>query len=146
MMYRINNGLPEVLLVHPGGPYWSKVDDGVWSIPKGEIVSEESLLDTAIREFEEETGHRLTGTFINLDPVKLKSGKVVYAYAIEGNLDPESIISNNFSMQWPPMSGKNQEFPEIDKGAWFDLKIARQKLNPGQVGLLDQLSRHIAPY
>lgn len=145
-MYRINNGLPEVLLVHPGGPYWSKVDDGVWSIPKGEIVSEESLLDTAIREFEEETGHRLTGTFINLDPVKLKSGKVVYAYAIEGNLDPESIISNNFSMQWPPMSGKNQEFPEIDKGAWFDLKIARQKLNPGQVGLLDQLSRHIAPY
>lgn len=118
----------------------------MWSIPKGEIVSEESLLDTAIREFEEETGHRLTGTFINLDPVKLKSGKVVYAYAIEGNLDPESIISNNFSMQWPPMSGKNQEFPEIDKGAWFDLKIARQKLNPGQVGLLDQLSRHIAPY
>ncbi len=140
LLYRVRQGTPEVMLVHPGGPYWSKKDEGVWSIPKGEIDGEAGLLETAIREFEEETGTRLSGIFANLNPVKLKSGKVIYAYAIEGNLDTEKIQSNNFSMEWPPNSGKLQEFPEIDRAAWFDLKTARIKLNPGQVPLIEQLT------
>ncbi len=144
LLYRKKNQVPEVFLVHPGGPYYAKRDEGVWSIPKGEIDGGAGILETAIREFEEETNHRLTGTFVNLDPVKLKSGKVVYAYAVEGDLDPPIIESNNFPLQWPPLSGNYQEFPEVDKGDWFDFKTARLKLNPGQISLIDQLEKLLA--
>ncbi len=141
LLYRKKHGVPEVFLVHPGGPYYAKRDDGVWSIPKGEIDGESGLLETAMREFEEETGNKLSGIFTTLNPVKLKSGKVVYAFAVEGNVDPSVIISNTFPLQWPPYSGKYQDFPEVDKGDWFSLKTARQKLNPGQTPLIDQLER-----
>ncbi|HLN53627.1 MAG TPA: NUDIX domain-containing protein [Lentimicrobium sp.] len=139
LLYRKRDGELQVLLVHPGGPYWYKKDDGVWSIPKGEIDGEEGILDTAIREFEEETGYRLSGIFMSLNPVKLKSGKVIYAFALEGEIDPDNIHSNNFSMEWPPLSGKFQEFPEVDKAAWFDIEIAARKINQGQVPLLEEL-------
>src|SRR5688572_9334973 len=111
LIYRINNKTPEVLLVHPGGPYWMKKDLGVWSIPKGEVCEGEDHLKAAIREVEEETGWKLKGTFISLKTVKQKSGKYVHAWAFKGNFDPGTLKSNEFEIEWPPRSGKKKSFP-----------------------------------
>ena len=138
-MYRIKDGAIQVLLAHPGGPYFAKKDDESWSIPKGEPGPDEDLFLTAQREFEEETGLKPTGPFIPLQAVKQKGGKVVHAWAFEGDCDPATIHSNTFVMEWPPKSGQQQTFPEIDRAEFFDLATARRKLKSGQVGLIDEL-------
>ena len=138
-MYRYRNGVLQVFLVHPGGPLWAGKDEGAWSIPKGLIDRDEDPLSAARREFEEETGLKAHGKFIPLTEVKLKSGKVIHAWAFEGDCDPDQIRSNLFSMQWPPHSGRQQEFPEVDRAGWFDMEDAKKKLNPGQTALLEEL-------
>ncbi len=120
LLYRLVNETTEVLLVHPGGPFWSKKDLGAWSIPKGEFDEDENPLDAAIREMEEETGLKTSGDFIELTPLKQKSGKLVYAWALQKDIDPEKIKSNHFEIEWPPKSGTKRSFPEIDKAAWFE--------------------------
>jgi len=137
-MFRRMNGL-EVLLVHPGGPFYAKKDDGVWSIPKGEYEDGEDPLTVAKREFEEETCFSVDGKFIPLSPLKLPSGKVVSAWALEGDCDASEISSNTFRMEWPPRSGWFPEFPEVDRAEWFDIETARSKITKGQAGFLDQL-------
>ncbi len=144
LLYKRNKQKVEVFLIHPGGPFWKNKDTGAWSIPKGEYFDEDPLA-AAIREFKEETGYKISGKFITLAPVKLKSGKVVQAFAVEGTIDADKIYSNSFEIEWPPRSGKTQQFPEADKGAWFSLPDAREKINTGQVMLLDELERIVAP-
>jgi predicted NUDIX family NTP pyrophosphohydrolase len=139
LLYRRPRAIVEVFLVHPGGPFWARKDDGAWSIPKGEIEPGEEPLARAQREFAEETGFAVAGEFRALAPVRQAGGKIVYAWAVEGDADAAAIRSNRFSMEWPPRSGRSQEFPEVDRAAWFDLKTARQKLNPGQRALVDAL-------
>jgi predicted NUDIX family NTP pyrophosphohydrolase len=139
LMYRIKDGTVQFLLVHPGGPLFENKDDGVWSIPKGEPNPDEDLLLTARREFEEETGLRPTGPFIPLEPVQQKGGKIVHAWAFEGDCDPTLLQSNTFTMEWPPHSGRQMEFPENDRAEFFDLAAAKRKINAGQEGLIEQL-------
>ena len=140
LMYRSRGDSLEVLLVHPGGPYWAKKDDGAWSIPKGEFnIEEEDPLKTAKREYKEETGFDIEGSFTPLDTLKQKSGKIVHVWAIEGDCDAAEIKSNTFMMEWPPRSGKQQEFPEVDRGDWFNIETAKIKLLKGQVGFIDRL-------
>ena len=139
LLYRLKDHRPEVFLVHPGGPFWSKKDAGVWSIPKGEMEEEEEALKVAFREFKEETGYELEGDFTPLQPIKQKSGKIVYAWTGEGDVDENKIISNNFEIEWPPKSGKMKSFPEVDRAGWFQLNEAREKINPGQLPLLEEL-------
>ena len=141
LLYRNRGGGLEVFLVHPGGPLWAGKDLGAWSIPKGEIDPGEDPLSAAKREFQEETGLKISGKFIPLTPVKLKSGKVVQAWAAEGDCDPEALRSNTFSIEWPPRSGRQQEFPEIDRAAWYGLKEAKEKINQGQAPLIEELDR-----
>lgn len=141
LLYRMRGGEVEVFLVHPGGPYWARKDDGAWSIPKGEYDVGDDPLATAKREFREETGSELAGSFRALTPLAQPGGKVVSAWAVEGDLDAAIVRSNTFSLEWPPHSGKIQEFPEVDRGAWFDLHTARAKLLPGQRGFLNQLQQ-----
>jgi len=141
LLYRKRKSGLQVFLVHPGGPLWENKDLGAWSIPKGEIDPGENALSAARREFEEETGFPVSGNFIPLSPVRLKSGKLVHAWAVEGDCDPEAIRSNTFSMEWPPRSGRQQEFPEIDRATWLDLEEAKGKINKGQVPLLEELGR-----
>jgi predicted NUDIX family NTP pyrophosphohydrolase len=130
----------EVLLVHPGGPFWAKKDHGAWSIPKGEHEVGEDPQACALREFEEETGTKPhAGELVDLGTVRQKSGKVVQAWALEGDLDASAIRSNTFSLQWPPRSGRMQEFPEVDRAEWFGLVEARQRINPAQAAFLDRL-------
>lgn len=129
----------EVLLVHPGGPYWSKKDEGAWTIPKGEFTGGEQPLDAAIREFEEETGHRPHGEFLPLEPVRQPGGKLVFAWALRAEFDPASLQSNTFEMEWPPGSGRKRQFPEVDRAGWFGMAVARKKILKGQAPLLDQL-------
>jgi predicted NUDIX family NTP pyrophosphohydrolase len=131
----------DVLLVHPGGPIWAKRDAGAWSIPKGEPEAGEDALTAARREFAEELGRGVDGTFIPLSPVRQPGGKVVHAWAVEADFDTSSIASNTFSMEWPPRSGRQQVFPEIDRAEWFPLDVARQKILAGQTPLLDELIR-----
>jgi predicted NUDIX family NTP pyrophosphohydrolase len=132
----------EVLLVHPGGPFWARKDAGAWSIPKGEHDEGDDPRACARREFEEELGSPLPAgaELAELGAVKLKSGKQVTAFAVEGDLDADTITSNTFSMEWPPRSGRTREFPEVDRAGWFDLDTAREKLNPAQAELLVRLS------
>lgn len=132
-----------VLLVHPGGPFWKNKDAGHWSIPKGEFSDEENAFDAAIREFEEETGTRLDGHFIELTPVKLKSGKVVYAWALEKDLDADAIVSNTFEIEWPPKSGTLKSFPEIDRAQWFTIEEAWEKINEAMRNFLLQLEEKV---
>jgi predicted NUDIX family NTP pyrophosphohydrolase len=139
LMYRRRDGVLQVFLVHPGGPFWEKKDLGAWSIPKGEYIPEEDCLAAARREFHEETGLKAHGSFVPLTPLQQSSGKIIQAWAFEGDCDPKSIKSNTFSIEWPPRSGKAQDFPEIDRGEWFDLEEAKQKIQPGQVGFLMEL-------
>jgi predicted NUDIX family NTP pyrophosphohydrolase len=141
LLYRNIRKKLEVFLVHPGGPFWKAKDKGAWSIPKGEFGDEEDALASAIREFKEETGVEINGDYLQLSPVKLKSGKIIFAWAVEGNLDEHSIISNYFSMEWPPKSGKQISVPEVDKGAWFTGDEAREKINPAQINFIDQLEQ-----
>jgi|ERR1051326_994532 predicted NUDIX family NTP pyrophosphohydrolase len=144
LLYRVRQGKPEVLIVHPGGPFWAKKDAGAWSIPKGEPGPGEDLLAAAKREFREEIGFSIDGHFQALSPVRQPSGKVVLAWAVQGDCDANAIRSNFFEMEWPPRSGRKQEFPEVDRAAWLDLATARAKITKGQLGLLDQLERLLA--
>lgn len=139
MLYRQTNNLVEIFLVHPGGSFWKRKEAGAWSIPKGEFTDDEEPLAAAKREFEEETGTAVSGNFIALKPIKQKSGKIVLAWAVEGNIDETKIISNSFSMEWPYKSGKMQTFPEVDKANWFSVAEARQKINTAQVALIEDL-------
>ncbi len=137
----------EVFLVHPGGPFWAKKDEGSWSIPKGEYEEGEDALAAARREFEEETGFPAPGdpaAYRPLQPLKQPSGKVIAAWAVEGDCDASAIRSNTFAMEWPPHSGKTQEFPEVDRAGWFTIEEARTKVFKGQHGFLDQLVRMLA--
>ena len=145
LLYRIRSGALEVFLVHPGGPFWAKKDAGTWSIPKGEFEEGADPLETATREFFEETGSPIDGSFMLLTSQKQRSGKLVHAWAVQGDIDASSVRSNNFSMEWPPRSGKQQEFPEIDKGEWFTIPVAREKLLAGQRGFLDELEKKLRP-
>ena len=139
LLYRRRAGLLEVFLVHPGGPYWRKKDDGSWSIPKGEYEVGEDALEAAKREFNEETGFTAAGDFVALTPLQQASGKLVSGWAVEGDVDPAKLRSNMFQMEWPPGSGAQQQFPEVDRGGWFDLANARRKLLVGQRPMLTQL-------
>jgi predicted NUDIX family NTP pyrophosphohydrolase len=137
LLYRRRERVLEVFLVHPGGPLWARKDE--WSIAKGEFEPGEDPLTAARREFHEETGCRVEGPFHPLAPVRQPGGKVVFAWAVEGDLDPASLCSNSFTMEWPRGSGRVQEFPEVDRGAWFPLEEARQKIFRGQENFIDQL-------
>jgi len=139
LLYRIEKSKIEVLLVHPGGPFWAQKDLGVWSIPKGEYNDNEDPLQAAIREVEEETGYRPNGPFLPLAPIKQKTGKQVTAWATAGDLNPETIKSNTFKLQWPPNSGKMLTIPEVDKAGWFSPPVAKQKIIPTQIPLIDEL-------
>jgi len=140
LMYRRRQGGLEVFLVHPGGPFWAGKDEGAWSIPKGEYSPGEDPFEVAKREFQEETGSQPGKDFILLAPRKQPSGKVISAWAMEGDCDASSIKSNTFSMEWPPRSGKQQEFPEVDRAGWFTIQAAKEKILKGQVPFLDELS------
>ena len=139
LLFKRRDGKVQVFLVHPGGPFWRKKDAGAWSIPKGEYEEGEDPLAAAKREFEEETGIKPQGKFIALGEIKQPSGKVVSAWAFEGDCSPKEIQSNTFSMEWPPKSGHKREFPEVDRADWFILDDARRRIVKGQVGFLDRL-------
>jgi predicted NUDIX family NTP pyrophosphohydrolase len=140
LLYRIAGGGPELLLVHPGGPFWARKDAGAWSIPKGEYDDAEDPRACALREFEEETGTALPpGELVELGSVKQKGGKVVSAWAAQGDLDAGSVRSNTFTMEWPPRSGRTAEFPEIDRAEWFGVDAAREKLVAAQAEFIDRL-------
>jgi predicted NUDIX family NTP pyrophosphohydrolase len=144
LLYRRRDGVLEIFLVHPGGPLWARKDDGAWSIPKGEYTEDEAPLLAAQREFAEETGATVQGPFAALTPVKQPSGKLISAWAAAGDFDPSQLRSNHFSMEWPPKSGQQQSFPEVDRGAWFTLPEALIKILSGQRPLLEELSSVIA--
>jgi predicted NUDIX family NTP pyrophosphohydrolase len=143
LLYRRREAGVEVLLVHPGGPFWAKKDDGSWSIPKGEYVAGDDPLSAAKREFEEETGAAMDavsrGDFLPLTPIKQAGGKIVTAWSVEGDFDPTLLRSNVFELEWPPKSGRKKEFPEVDRAAWFSPDDARRKLLTSQAPLLDEL-------
>lgn len=139
-MYRLRGGALQVLLAHPGGPFWARKDEGAWSLPKGECAEGEDALATACREFEEETGFRPQGPFAPLGEVRQRSGKHVQAWAFEGDCDCAQLASNTFEMEWPPRSGHMQSFAEVDRIEWFDLAMARRKILPAQQPFLERLS------
>jgi predicted NUDIX family NTP pyrophosphohydrolase len=139
MMYRQSNSDLEVFLVHPGGPIWARKDKGAWTIPKGEYEQDESSLVAARREFEEETGFQSAGEFLDLGSIKQKSGKIVTAWAFEGDCDPDRLTSNTCEIEWPPSSGRRLEIPEVDRGRWFFIEEARKYLRKEQQPLLDKL-------
>jgi predicted NUDIX family NTP pyrophosphohydrolase len=139
LVYRKRGNALEVLLVHPGGPFWKNKDAGAWSIPKGEFADGEDPLDVARREFQEEIGTSISGVMLPLEAVKQRGVKTVYAWAVEADADVSQIKSNMFTIEWPPRSGKQQEFPEVDRAEWFDLTAAAEKINTGQRQLIEQL-------
>ena len=139
VMYRYRKTILEVFLVHHGGPYWSKKDEGSWSIPKGEYSGVEEPFQVAKREFNEETGYDAKGGFFPLTPIRQPSGKVIIAWAFEGDCDANNIKSNTFKIEWPPRSGKETEFPEVDRAEWFSTKMAKNKLVKGQVDFIKEL-------
>lgn len=142
LLYRRAGGALEVLLVHPGGPFWTKKDLGAWSVPKGEVEEGEEPRACALREFEEELGASLdipVEDLVELGTVRQKSGKTVHCWAAESDFDPATLSSNAFSMEWPPRSGVQREFPEVDRAEWFDPDEARRKINPAQAAFLDRL-------
>jgi predicted NUDIX family NTP pyrophosphohydrolase len=146
LLYRLAGGVPELLLVHPGGPYWARRDLGAWTIPKGEYEQGESAFDCALRELREELGAapRLDAeALIDLGTVRQKSGKVVEAWAGEGDFDPADLNSNTFPLEWPPRSGEQREFPEVDRAEWFEPDLARQKIIAAQAELVDRLLEHL---
>jgi len=139
IMFRIRERELEIFLVHPGGPFWAKKDLGAWSIPKGEYTEAEDALEVARREFFEETGFEATGEFRELTAIRQAGGKRVRAWAFQGDLDPDALKSNTFSMEWPPRSGRQAEFPEVDRGDWFSVDVAREKILKSQIALIDEL-------
>ena len=141
LLYKRERGALRVLLVHPGGPFWKNKDDGAWSIPKGEVHEGEDLLAAARREFAEEIGIAISGDFRLLSPIRQKSGKIVHAFAVEGDMDTSQVKSNTCEIEWPPRSGKRIEVPEIDRAEFFDIPTARTKINPSQAALLEELMR-----
>jgi predicted NUDIX family NTP pyrophosphohydrolase len=144
VLHRVRKTAPEVLLVHPGGPLWARRDDGVWSIPKGEYAADEDALAAARREFAEELGvEPPAGPVHELGEVRQKSGKLVRAWALRGDLDASRVASNTFELEWPPRSGRMLEVPEVDRAAWFTLEAAREKINPAQIPLLERLANMI---
>jgi predicted NUDIX family NTP pyrophosphohydrolase len=143
LLYRWGDEGLELLLAHPGGPFWAKKDAGAWSIPKGEFLEDEQPFTAARREFAEEIGTRVDGDALALTPLKQPSRKVVHAFAIEHDLNVDRISSNTFEMEWPPKSGKMQAFPEVDRAAWFRLDAARRRIQPGQLPILEELVRRL---
>jgi predicted NUDIX family NTP pyrophosphohydrolase len=139
LMYRLGKGGPEVLLAHPGGPYWRGKDDGAWTLPKGEYLEGEEPLAAAQREFEEETGFTACGPFLPLGELRQKSGKRIQAWAFEGDCDPALLRSNSFEIEWPPLSGQRKTFAEVDQAQWFSVDEARRKLIAGQAAFIDRL-------
>ena len=140
LMYRRRDRHVEVLLIHPGGPFWARRDEGAWCIPKGEFTDEEPL-EAARREFQEETGYPVSGDFHPLAPIKQAGGKTVYAWAVAGDCDAEAIRGNSFTMEWPPRSGQWRSYPEADRAAWFSLPQAREKILKSQQPLLEELEQ-----
>jgi predicted NUDIX family NTP pyrophosphohydrolase len=143
LVYRRSGTVLEVLLVHPGGPFWAKKEFRAWSIPKGEHDEQEDPFAVAQREFQEETGSAIAGDFMALTPVRTPGGKRLTVWAVEGDLDAGAIVSNEFEMEWPPRSGRRQRFPEVDRAAWFPLAEARERVHAGMVPLLDELARKL---
>jgi len=139
LLFRFRNEKLEVMLVHPGGPIWAKKDCGVWSIPKGLPEEHENPLDTAKREFREETGFEVDGEFIDLGELSQSGNRIVHIWALEKDLDITNIVSNTFTLQWPKNSGKIQEYPEVDKAGWFDIELSKKKIRKGQMGFIDKL-------
>jgi predicted NUDIX family NTP pyrophosphohydrolase len=145
LVYRHRRGELQVLLVHLGGPFWANRDAGAWSIPKGEVDPAESLLDAARREFHEETGFTVTGEFLPLTPARQRGGKVVHAWAVQGDCDPARLRSKTFSLEWPPRSGVTREFPEIDRATWLSIPEAQRQIVPGQACLVRELATLVRP-
>ena len=143
LLYRQIASNLEVMLVHPGGPFWTKKDEGAWSIPKGEIEESEDPLEAARREFEEETGLAVAGDFLPLSPLRQPGGKVVSAWAIEGDFDVSNLRSNTFSLEWPPRSGRHREFPEVDRACWFSIEEARRRILKGQEPFLSEIEQKL---
>lgn len=143
VLYRRADKDIEIFLIHMGGPFWAKKDEGAWSFPKGEYADGEEPLAAARREFHEETSFEIAGDFVALEPIKQRSGKVLRLWAVEGDCDASAIRSNTFSMEWPPKSGRRQEFPEADRAAWFSRADAKRKLVAGQTGFVDQLTQRL---
>ena len=140
LLYRFEDAVLKIFLVHPGGPFWKNKDNAAWSIPKGEFTDEENALVAAKREFKEETSHDVPGNdAIALTPVKQNSRKTVYAFAVEGNVDASKITSNTIAIEWPPKSGKMIDVPEVDRAGWFTIEEAKQKIIAGQLPLIDEL-------
>jgi len=139
LLYKGKGNELRVFLVHPGGPFFAKKDEGAWSVPKGELEEGEDSLAAARREFEEETGCAPEGTFVPLSPVTQKGGKIVLAWAVEGDCDADAIRSNTFELEWPPKSGRVRDFPEVDRAGWFTVDEAKKKINPAQAALVDEL-------
>lgn len=145
LLYRIHHQVPELFLVHPGGPFWAKKDNGAWSIPKGESDPGEDLLAAARREFREETGCAVDGMFVPLGSFKQPSGKTVIAWAVEGDCDAAAIRSNLCTIEWPPRSGRHMEIPEVDRAAWFSPVEAERKILPGQKPIIEALLQRLRP-
>jgi predicted NUDIX family NTP pyrophosphohydrolase len=144
LLYRVRDAQVEVFLVHPGGPLWAKKDAAAWSIPKGEISEGEDPLAAAQREFVEETGFVVTGEFRTLGSLRATSSKVLHVWALEADVDPAKLVSNTFAMEWPPKSGRQAPFPEVDRAAWFPLVVATEKIHRGQIEFLTRLTAAIA--
>jgi len=145
LLYRNTGPETEFFLVHPGGPFFSKKNEGWWTIPKGELLPDESPLECAVREFEEETGHKPQPPFTELEPITQKGGKKVLCFAAAGNLNADTIVSNTFTIEWPPKSGKMKDFPEIDKAGWFAMTEAKILINERQVSFLEQIVNILFP-
>jgi predicted NUDIX family NTP pyrophosphohydrolase len=143
LVFRRHRGELQVLLVHPGGPFWANRDAGAWSIPKGEVDPAEPLLDAARREFHEETGFTAAGEFLPLTPARQRSGKVVHAWAAQGDCDPALLRSNTFNLEWPPHSGETREFPEADRAAWLSIPDALRRIVPGQASFVRELESRV---
>jgi predicted NUDIX family NTP pyrophosphohydrolase len=143
LLFRRRASALEVLLVHPGGPFWARKDDGAWSIPKGEVADQEDALKAARREVEEETGARPEGPFLALSPVRQAGGKIVFVWAVESDFDTASLRSNLFELEWPPKSGNHRSFPEVDRAEWFDLETAGRKILASQAPLLQQFVERV---
>jgi predicted NUDIX family NTP pyrophosphohydrolase len=141
LMYRLKDGHLQVFLAHPGGPLFRSKDDGAWTIPKGEVMPGEDLLDTARREFQEETGLTPVAPFLKLTPIRQKGGKLVHAWAFQGDCDPQTVVSNRFTMEWPPKSGRMTEFPEVDRAEFFSVDEACRKINPAQIAFIEECKR-----
>jgi predicted NUDIX family NTP pyrophosphohydrolase len=139
LLFRSKNQRLDVLLVHPGGPFWTNKDEGAWSMPKGVFEEDETPLDAAKREFKEETGFEVDGEFIELGKLGQPSNKIIHAWALERDLDQTRVVSNKFSLEWPRGSGIRKEYPEIDKASWFDIDQAKKKIHTGQAGFIDRL-------